>query len=79
MLPASTSLRKPVGQKQRRRIKVMVKINFAFLLLSKLCNARLSGVPINPCGLTGMLNVDEVAAHVVNRLKILQRESVLQI
>ena len=40
-------------------IKVTVKINSAVLPLSNLCNFRLLRVPNNPCGLTGMLNVNE--------------------
>ena len=57
----------------------MVKTNSAVLLLSKLCNSRLSWVPNNLYGLSEMLNVDEGAAHVDNRLRKLQRQSVLQI
>jgi len=58
-------------------IKVIVNINYVILLLSKLCNFRLLGVPNNPCGLTGMLNVDEGVVLVDSILKILQ--AVLQI
>jgi len=49
-----------------------VKINTTILLLYKLNNFRLSGVPNNPCGLTGMLNVNEGVVLIDNRLKILQ-------
>ena len=63
MLPALMSLRRPAGRKQRRMIKATVKINSA-VLLSKPYNFRLSGVPNNLYGLTGMLNVDEDAALV---------------
>ena len=44
---ASTSLRRPAGRKHRHTIKVMVKIN-SVVLLSKLCNSKLTGVPNNP-------------------------------
>ena len=71
MLPASTSFKRPAEQKRWRTIKEMVKTNSSILLLSKLCNSRLSGVPNNLYGLTVMLNVDEGVAHVDNRLKIL--------
>ena len=59
-------------------IKETVKIN-SVVLLSKLCNSRLSGVSNNPCGLTGMMNVDEGDALIDNSMKILQKQSVLQI
>ena len=39
-----------------------MKTNSVVLLLSKLCNFRLPGFPNNPCGLTGMLNVDKSVA-----------------
>ena len=45
----------------------------AITLLSELCNSRLPRVLNNPCGLIGMLNVDEGVVLVDNRLKILQR------
>ena len=57
----------------------MMKINSVILLLSKLCNFRLLGVPNNPCGLTGMLNINDGATLIDNSLKILQKQSVLQI
>ena len=79
MQPASTSLRRPAGQKQWCTTKVTVKINSVVLLLSKPCNFRLWGISNNLYGLTGMLNVDEDVALVDNSLKILQRQSVLQI
>ena len=60
-------------------IKVMVKISSVVFLVSKLCNFRLPGVPNNPCDSTGMLNIGEGVAHVDNKLKILQKSSVLQI
>ena len=60
-------------------IKVMVKINFAILLLSKLCNSMLPGVFNNPCDSTGTPNVDEGVIHVDRKSKILQKLSVLQI
>jgi len=69
ILPVSTSLRRPAGQKRWRTTKEMVKINFVILILSKLCNFRLLRVPNNPYSLTRMLNIDEDAAHVDNRLK----------
>ena len=71
MLPASMSLRRPAEQKWWRTTKETVKTNAA--ILSKFYNFRLLGVPNNPCGIIGMLNVNEGAAHVDNRLKILQR------
>ena len=77
MLPVLTSLRRPTGQKQWRTIKETVETNSAVVHLSKLCNSRLLRVPNDLYILTGMLNVDEDAAHVDNRLKILQRQYVL--
>jgi len=71
MRPATTSLRRLAGRKRRYIIKVTVKINSAVLLLSKLYNFRLSGVPNNPYGLTGMLNIDKGVVLIDNRLKIL--------
>ena len=71
MRPASTSLRRLAGRKHRYMIKVTVKINSAVLLLSKLYNFRLPGVPNNPYGLIRMLNVDKGVVLVDNRLKIL--------
>ena len=76
---ASTSLKRLVGSVRQRTIKVIVKINSAVLLLSKLCNFRLPGVANNACDSTRMLNVDEDVTHVNYKLKILQRQSVLQI
>jgi len=73
MLLASTSLRRRAGQKQWYMIKETVKTNFAILLLSKLYNFWLPGVPNNLYGLTKMLNVNEGNTHVDNRLMILQR------
>jgi len=78
MQPASTSLRRPVGQKRWRTTKATVKINYV-VLLSKPCNFRLRGISNNLYGLIGMLNIDEDIALVDNSLKILQRQSVLQI
>jgi len=66
--PASMSLKRPAGWKHLHTIKVTVKINSAVFLLCKLCYSRLSGVPNNPCGLTGMLNVDEGIVLVDNIL-----------
>ena len=79
MQPVSTSLRRPAGRKRRHMINVTMKINSAFLLLSKLCNSKLLGVPNNSCDLIRMLNVDVGVVLVNNILKILQRQSVLQI
>ena len=56
----------------------MVKINPAITLLSELCNFRLPRIPSNPCGLIGMLNVNEGVMLVDSRLKILQKQSILQ-
>ena len=67
----SSSLKRPMGPVRRRMIKVMVKINSAILLLSKLCNFMLSEVPNNPCDSTGVLNVDKSIAHVDDKSKIL--------
>ena len=73
------SLRKPAGRKCQHMIKVTVKINSVVLLLSKLSNSRLSGVPNDPCSLTRSLNIDEGIVLVDNRLKILQKQFVLQL
>jgi len=56
-----------------------VKINSDIHLFSKLCNSRLSGVLNNFYDSTGMLKVDEGVGLVDNRLKILQKQYVLQI
>ena len=58
-------------------VKMMVKINLAITLLSKLCNSALPGVPNGPCDLIRMLNIDEGFVLVDNTSKILQRQSVL--
>ena len=58
---------------------MMVKINSSVPLLSKLCNFRLLGVSNNPCSLTKMLNVDKGVMLVNNRLRILQKQTALQI
>jgi len=79
MQSASISRRRPTRLLRRYTITAMVKINPAITLLSELCNFRLPRIPSNPCGLIGMLIVDESVALVDNRLKILQRQSVLQI
>ena len=73
------SFKRLVGPVRQCTIKVTVKINFAVLLLSKLCIFRLSRLPNNPYNLIRMLNVDEGFVLVDNRLKILQCQSVLQI
>ena len=53
-------------------VKKMVKTNPAITLLSGLCNARLSGVPNNPCDLTRIPNIDEGVALVDNKWQTLQ-------
>jgi len=73
------SLKRPARLIHRYTITVMVKINLAITLLSKLYNFRLLRVFHNPYDSTEILNVDEGVVLVDNRLKILQRQSVLQI
>ena len=55
----------------------MVKINSTILFLFKLCNFMLLKVLNNLYGSIGMLNIDEGVAHVNNKLKILQKQSIL--
>ena len=79
MQPASISLRRPAGLMRQYTITTMVKINPAITLLFELCNFMLPRVLNNPYRSTGMLNIDEGIVLVDNRLKILRRQSVLQI
>ena len=79
MQPASTSLRKPAGLMRRYMIIAMVKINPFITLLSELSNSRMLRILNKSCGLIRMLNVDKGVMLVDNRLKILQRQSILQI
>ena len=71
MHPALTFLRRPPGLMRRYMITMMVKINPAITLLSKLCNSRVSRIPSYPCSLIEMLNIDEGIVLVDNKLKIL--------
>ena len=60
-------------------ITTLVKIIPAITLLFELYNSRLPRALNNPCGLIKMLNVNEVVMLVDNKLKILQRQSILEI
>ena len=59
--------------------RTMIKANPAIFLPSRVHNSRLLGVLSNPRNSTEMLNIDEGIALVINKLNILQLQSVLQI
>ena len=79
MLSASMSLRKPAVRKRQCMIKVNGEDQFRRLSPLQTLNFQLPGVPNNPCGSIEMLNIDKGIVLVDKRLKIIQRQSVLQI
>ena len=78
-LPSSMSLRRPTRPMYYLMVKKLVKTNPAITLLYGLCNFSLPGVLNNPFELSRLLNIDQVATLVNNKLKTLQLQSVLQI